>query len=452
MIQKILIANRGEIASRIIRTCKKMGIQTVAIYSEADQYAPHVSLADESYLIGPPRVNESYLNMNKILEVSKKAKADAIHPGYGFLSENHQFAERCSREGIIFIGPKSSVIKQMGSKIEARNAMKDVGIPIVPGTDEAVASVQDAIQVAAEIGYPVMLKASAGGGGIGMQVVQDDDELSKAFETNSKRAESFFGDGSMFMEKKITNARHIEIQVLADHYGNAIHLFERECSIQRRNQKVIEEAPSPFISDETRKKMGDAAVKAVKEIGYTNAGTIEFLVDEKENFYFLEMNTRIQVEHPITEEITGLDIVEQQIKIAAGEVLLTKQEDVKRDGHAMEARIYAEDPVTFYPSPGYITTLQLPLGDHIRNEIAVTPDYNVTPFYDPMIGKLIVKGKSRLDAIALLKQALLNYKIEGIKTNIPMLINITEHKQFVAGNTTTAFVDHYYLPERTKTK
>lgn len=451
MIQKILIANRGEIASRIIRTCKKMGIQTVAVFSEADQEAPYVALADESFLIGPPRVNESYLNIKKILEIAKQTKVDAIHPGYGFLSENSQFAEHCAQEKITFIGPKSDVIKQMGSKIEARNAMKDVGVPIVPGTERAVTSVEEAIQIAAEIGYPIMLKASAGGGGIGMQVVYSDEELTKAFESNSKRARSFFGDGSMFLEKKLESARHIEIQVLADHYGNAIHLFERECSIQRRNQKVMEEAPSPFISDETRREMGEAAVKAVKRLGYTNAGTIEFLVDEQENFYFLEMNTRIQVEHPVTEEITGLDIVEQQIKIASEEELLIKQEDIKLEGHAIEARIYAEDPVTFYPSPGHISTFQVPTGERIRNEVAVTADYNVTPFYDPMIGKLIVKGDTRNEAIDLLKQALVNYKIEGIKTNIPMLMNIAGHKQFLAGNTTTAFVNHYYLPEFNKT-
>ncbi|WP_087971456.1 acetyl-CoA carboxylase biotin carboxylase subunit [Oceanobacillus rekensis] len=448
MIQKILIANRGEIADRIIRTCKKMSIATVAVYSEADKQASYVSMADESFLIGPPKVNESYLNVDKILEVAKEAYVDAIHPGYGFLSENVQFAETCSAEGIIFIGPDSKVINQMGSKIAARNLMRQAGVRVVPGTDGAVSTTQDALEAAKKFGYPIMLKASAGGGGIGMQVVQSDEELVKAFESNSNRALNFFGDGSMFMEKKIENARHIEIQILADEHGNAVHLFERECSIQRRNQKVIEEAPSIYISDELRKLMGDAAVKAVETIGYTNAGTIEFLVDEQENFYFLEMNTRIQVEHPVTEEITGVDIVEQQIIIANGNEMTVKQGDLSIDGHAIEVRIYAEDPVTFFPSPGHISVLELPEGPHIRNETAVKADYQVTPFYDPMIGKLIVKEKDRNKTIASLKEALLNYKIEGIKTNIPMLIEIIEHEQFLKGNTTTSFVENYYLIQK----
>lgn len=448
MIKKVLIANRGEIAARIIRTCKKMGIATVAVYSDADQQAEFVSMADECFLIGPPRVNESYLNINKIIDVAKETKTDAIHPGYGFLSENEHFAKTCSTEGIIFIGPTSNVIKQMGSKIAARKLMKQAGVPIIPGTDGVVSTPQDALEIAKQIGYPIMLKASAGGGGIGMQVVQSDEALVKAFESNSKRALSFFGDGSMFMEKKIENARHIEIQILADEHGNTVHLFERECSIQRRNQKVIEEAPSIFISDVTRKLMGEAAVKAVETIGYTNAGTIEFLVDEQENFYFLEMNTRIQVEHPITEEITGIDIVEQQIIIASGNEMTVKQEDLHIDGHAIEVRIYAEDPVTFFPSPGHISVFELPEGPHIRNETAVKANYQVTPFYDPMIGKLIVKGNDRNNAIDLLKNALLNYKIEGIKTNIPMLLEITRHEQFLKGNTTTSFVDNYYLTQK----
>ncbi|MFC4023035.1 acetyl/propionyl/methylcrotonyl-CoA carboxylase subunit alpha [Oceanobacillus longus] len=450
MIKKILIANRGEIAARIIRTCKKMGIETVAVYSEADQQAPYVSIADESFLIGPPKVNESYLNVYRILEVAKITKANAIHPGYGFLSENEQFAEFCATEGIVFIGPNSNVIKQMGSKIAARNSMKQAGVRVIPGTDGVVSTVEEAIETAKEIGYPIMLKASAGGGGIGMQVVHSDKELAKAFDSNSKRAITFFGDGSMFMEKKIENARHIEIQILADHHGNAIHLFERECSIQRRNQKVIEEAPSKFITDKTRNLMGVAAIKAVNMLNYTNAGTIEFLVDEQENFYFLEMNTRIQVEHPITEEITGIDIIEQQINIASGKELTVKQEDLFIDGHAIEARIYAEDPVTFLPSPGHISIFELPEGQGIRNETAVTADYNVTPFYDPMIGKLIVKENTRGEAIRLLKQALSRYKVEGIKTNIPMLLNIIDNEQFLAGNTSTAFVDNYYLTQMNK--
>ncbi|WP_404452745.1 acetyl-CoA carboxylase biotin carboxylase subunit [Virgibacillus necropolis] len=446
MIKKILIANRGEIADRIIRTCKKMDIQTVAVYSEADQKAPFVEMADESFLIGPPRVNESYLNVDKIISIAKKSKVDAIHPGYGFLSESGQFVEKCDDAGITFIGPKSDVMEMMGSKIEARNAMKAAGVPVVPGTDGVVASADDAQVIAKDIGYPIMLKASAGGGGIGMQVVQSDEELSKAFESNSKRAQTFFGDGSMFMEKKLENARHIEIQLLADQHGNAVHLFERDCSIQRRNQKVVEEAPSPFISDETREKMGKAATDAVKSIGYTNAGTIEFLVDMDENFYFLEMNTRIQVEHPVTEEITGLDIVKEQINVANGKALTFKQDDLSIDGHAIEVRIYAEDPVTFFPSPGHISTLNAPTGEGVRNELAVTSNYDVTPYYDPMIGKLIVKADTRELAISAMKHALSDYQIDGIKTNIPMLKEIMNMEAFIEAKTTTAFVNDHYLP------
>ncbi|HLR66252.1 acetyl-CoA carboxylase biotin carboxylase subunit [Virgibacillus alimentarius] len=446
MIEKILIANRGEIASRIIRTCKKLKLRTVAVYSEADQYAPFVSMADENYLLGPSRVNESYLNADKIIEVAKKAEVDAVHPGYGFLSENATFAKKCFTEGLIFIGPSSNVIEMMGSKIASRKAMQEAGIPVIPGTDEAVATEEEAIQAAQKIGYPIMLKASSGGGGIGMQVVYSDEELGKAFESNSKRAQMFFGDGAMFLEKKLENTRHIEMQVLADQFGNVVHLFERECSIQRRNQKVIEEAPSPFISQKTRAAMGEAAVNAAKALSYRNAGTIEFLVDEQEEFYFLEMNTRIQVEHPVTEEITGLDIVEQQISIANGRKLNINQDALEMKGHAIEARIYAEDPVTFFPSPGHIDTFTIPLGENIRNETSVTNNYDVTPFYDPMIAKLIVKGKTRNEAIFLIEDALQAYCVDGIKTNIPMLIKIVGSKQYKAGNTTTSFVDKYYLP------
>lgn len=447
MIKKVLIANRGEIAARVIRTCKRLDIQTVAVYSEADQKAPFVEMADESFLIGPPRVNESYLNVDKIISIAKEANVDAIHPGYGFLSESGQFSDKCKQNDIVFIGPSKTVMEKMGSKIEARKAMQEAGVPVVPGTDGAVASADEAIEIAKDIGYPIMLKASAGGGGIGMQVVHSDEELMKAFESNSKRAKTFFGDGAMFMEKKLDDSRHIEIQLLADSHGNAVHLFERECSIQRRNQKVVEEAPSPFISEKTRQEMGNAAVKAAKSLGYTNAGTIEFLVDDQENFYFLEMNTRIQVEHPITEEITGLDIVEKQLEIADGKELKLNQSDLTIDGHAIEVRIYAEDPKTFFPSPGHIDEFQLPEGENVRNESAVTSNYDVTPFYDPMIGKLIVKGSNRDEAIPLMKEALLTYKVEGIKTNLPMLLDIIDNTEFKKGNTTTSFVQDYYLPQ-----
>jgi acetyl-CoA carboxylase, biotin carboxylase subunit len=443
LFTKILIANRGEIAARIIRTCKKMGISTVAIYSEADANSPHVEMADESFLIGPPRVNESYLNMDKIIEVALEANVDAIHPGYGLLSENYEFSRRCIENRIAFIGPAPLTIKQMGSKIEARMLMSQAGVPIVPGTEEPLADVEEAVTAAEKIGYPIMLKASAGGGGIGMQRVNNEEELRNAFQGNQKRAKDFFGDGAMFLEKLIENPRHIEIQLLADKEGNTIYLGERECSIQRRHQKVVEEAPSPFIDEVTRKKMGGAAVHAAKAIGYENAGTVEFIMDENKNFYFLEVNTRLQVEHPITEEITGLDLVEQQIRIANGETLSINQDNVRLNGHAIEVRIYAEDPVTFFPSPGTITNLSIPYGENIRHELAINQGSVVTPFYDPMIAKLIVTGSTRNEAIKNMSEVLDQYIIEGIKTNIPTLKRIVNHSEYISGNTTTSFIDNY---------
>lgn len=443
MFTKILIANRGEIAARVIRTCKKLGIQTAAVYSEADADSLHVQLADEAYLIGKPRVSESYLNIEKIIEVAKMAKAEAIHPGYGLLSENPEFVRRCEEEGIVFVGPKADVIAKMGSKIAARKTMEEAGVPIVPGISFPLKDVDEAARTAEHIGYPVMLKASAGGGGIGMQIVRDEDELRKAFVGNQKRAASFFGDGAMYLEKYIANPRHIEIQLLADRHGNCIYLLERECSIQRRHQKVVEEAPSPFLDEKTRRKIGETAVKAAKHIGYTNAGTMEFLVDEQKNFYFLEMNTRLQVEHPVTEEITGIDLVEEQLHIAAGKPLRYKQEDIRRDGHAVEVRIYAEDPKTFLPSPGKITVFGLPQGEYVRNETAVQSGMTVTPFYDPMIAKLITKGNNRQEAIKRMLAALENYQIEGIKTNIAMLKEVLSHPAFQAGETTTNFIEKH---------
>ncbi|MEI3613703.1 acetyl-CoA carboxylase biotin carboxylase subunit [Pseudogracilibacillus sp. SO30301A] len=448
MIKKILIANRGEIAARIIRTCKKMAIATVAIYSEADEFAPYVKMADEGYLIGPPRVNESYMNMEKIIQIAKEADVCAIHPGYGLLSENSEFARKCKEANIIFIGPSANIIEKMGDKITARKLMKPAGVPVIPGTEGAVKTVAEAKEAVKHIGYPVMLKASAGGGGVGLQTVSNEEELEKTFENNSKRAESLFGDGSMFIEKQLENARHIEVQVLADEHGNTVHLFERECSIQRRNQKVIEEAPATILSEKTRNLMGEVSVKAVKELGYTNAGTIEFLVDSEEQFYFLEMNTRIQVEHPITEEITGIDLIEQQINIASGKILDMNQSDIIHNGHAIEARIYAEDPKNFFPSPGKITQYEEPVEKYIRIESSVRNESNVTPFYDPMISKLIVTGESREEAILRLKEALGNYKIEGIKTNIPMLIRVVNHEQFKSGNTPTNFVQNFLADKK----
>ncbi|MFE4894483.1 acetyl-CoA carboxylase biotin carboxylase subunit [Peribacillus butanolivorans] len=443
MIRKILIANRGEIASRVIRTCKNLGISTVAVYSEADSEAPFVEYADEAYLLGGSRVQESYLNVKKILEIAKETGVDAIHPGYGFLSENADFARSCEDAGLIFIGPKPDVIQQMGNKVEARKKMEQAGLPLVPGFSRPLTDSAEAAAVAEKIGYPVMLKASAGGGGIGMQAVANADELLKAFEGNQKRAQLFFGNGDMFIEKLIEKPRHIEIQVLADGFGNAVYLWERECSIQRRHQKVVEEAPSSFLDEETRKQMGIAAVKAVKAIGYCNAGTLEFLVDADKNFYFLEMNTRLQVEHPVTEEITGLDLVEQQIKVASGNKLDFTQEEVKREGHSIEVRIYAEDPKTFYPAPGKISGLKLPEGEGIRHELAVQNTSVVSHFYDPMIAKLVVSGGSRNEAIDRLREALNTYKIDGIKTNLPLLKEIIVHEAFSKGDTTTDFIDKY---------
>lgn len=438
MFQKILIANRGEIAVRIIKTCQKLGIGTVAIYSEADEHALHVKLADEAYVVGGPRVQESYLNLEKIIEVAKKTNAEAVHPGYGLLSENTTFAARCEEEGIVFIGPPKEVIARMGSKIESRKAMLEAGVPIVPGISTNIPSVEEAKEIASQIGYPLMLKASAGGGGIGMQVIETEQALTKAFESNKTRAQNFFGNGEMYMERLITNAHHIEIQVLADTKGNVVYLWERECSVQRRNQKVIEEAPSPFLDESTRIEMGEVAVKAAKALGYINAGTIEFLVDDEKNFYFLEMNTRLQVEHPVTEEITGLDLVEQQLRIASGESLSFTQDEVKRSGHAIEARIYAEDPKTFFPSPGKITALTLPAS--IRIDHFIEEGVTITPFYDPMLAKIIAHGKTREEAIRKLQTALKELKIEGIKTNTSMLLQVLEDEVFQSGIYTTSFV------------
>jgi len=443
LLQKLLIANRGEIALRIIRTCKRLGIQTAAVYSEADAESLHVKAADEAWLIGKPRVSESYLNIEKIIETAKKAGVCAIHPGYGLLSENSRFAERCLQENITFIGPPSDVIAKMGSKIEARLAMEQAGIPVVPGVTKSLAGLNEAKALAESIGYPVMLKASFGGGGIGMQLIRNEGELAKAYEGSQKRAADFFGDGAMYIEKYIEDARHIEIQILTDEYGNAVYLWERDCSIQRRQQKIIEEAPAPLFDENMRAKLGEAAVKAALSIGYANAGTIEFLVDSKNHFYFLEMNTRLQVEHPVTEEITGLDIVEEQLNIAAGKALPYKQKDIRRDGHAIEVRICAEDPKTFFPSPGRITDLKLPEHPNVRHECAAAPGMNITPYYDPMIAKMIVKGNSRDEAIRTLAEALSQYQVKGIKTNIPLLEDIVRSDEFRKGGVQTDFISRY---------
>ncbi|KHF39174.1 acetyl-CoA carboxylase biotin carboxylase subunit [Halalkalibacter okhensis] len=444
MFTRVLIANRGEIALRIIRTCKRLGIETVAIYSEADENALFVQRADQAYLVGPSKVQESYLNMNKIIEVAKESQADAIHPGYGLLSENADFARRCQNENLAFIGPKPEMIELMGEKVKARNAMKQVGFPVIPGTELATEEEDEFVQAISHLGYPLMMKASAGGGGIGMQKVENEEQVRRAFASNQKRAKMFFGNGEMFAEKAIEQARHIEIQILADQFGNAIHLWERDCSIQRRNQKVVEESPSPFLDDGLRSKMGKLATDAVKKLGYTNAGTIECLVDENKQVYFLEMNTRLQVEHPVTEEITGIDLVEWQLRIAAGERLPFAQKDIQRNGHAIEVRIYAEDPKTFYPSPGTISKWSLPTLEGIRYECAVEKGTVVTPYYDPLIAKLIAKGDNRKETIAKMSNVLEQCSIEGIKTNIPMLRQVLSHSVFQAGDATTGFVSDYY--------
>ncbi|QPA59209.1 acetyl-CoA carboxylase biotin carboxylase subunit [Lysinibacillus sphaericus] len=452
MFNKVLIANRGEIARRVIRTCKRLNINTVAIYSEADAESLHVNDADEAYCVGKPPVAQSYLNIERILEIALENGVEAVHPGYGLLSENAEFAKRCEEEGLIFIGPSADVIASMGSKLEARKTMKAAGVPIVEGVEAPIKDAEEATEIAERLGYPIMLKASAGGGGIGMQLVENAEELAKAFEGNQKRAQSFFGDGTMYMERFIANPHHVEVQIIADHQGNVVPLFERECSIQRRNQKVVEEAPSPFISQETRDRMLEASVKAAKHIGYVNAGTIEYLVDENQNFYFLEMNTRLQVEHPVTEEITKLDLVEEQLKIAAQQPLSFTKESITKQGHAIEVRIYAENPSTFFPSPGTITALELPTGEGVRHECGVETGSAVTPFYDPMISKLVVWGETRDIACEKLIQALKTYKVEGIQTNIPMLLKTVTHEQFLKGYTTTKFVEQFYLPQLAESK
>ena len=452
MFNKVLIANRGEIARRVIRTCKRLNIHTVAIYSEADAESLHVKDADEAFCVGKPPVAQSYLNIDRILEIALESGAEAIHPGYGLLSENANFAKRCAEAGLVFIGPSADVIASMGSKLEARKTMKAAGVPIVEGVETPVKDAEEATEIAERLGYPIMLKASAGGGGIGMQLVENAEELAKAFEGNQKRAQSFFGDGTMYMERFIASPHHVEVQIIADHQGTVVPLFERECSIQRRNQKVVEEAPSPFISQETRDRMLEASVKAAKHIGYINAGTIEYLVDEDQNFYFLEMNTRLQVEHPVTEEITKLDLVEEQLKIAAQQPLSFTKESITKQGHAIEVRIYAENPSTFFPSPGTITALELPTGEGVRHECGVEAGSAVTPFYDPMISKLVVWGETRDIACERLIQALKAYKVEGIQTNIPMLLKTVTHEQFLKGYTTTKFVEQFYLPQLAESK
>lgn len=442
MIKKILVANRGEIAVRVMRSCREMGISSVAVYSEADRMAAHVRYADEAYLIGPAQSSLSYLNIDKILEVAINAKVDAIHPGYGFLSENAEFARRVAKAGITFIGPSPEAMLSMGDKMTARKLMIEAGVQVVPGTKDTIDDPQKLLEVANSIGYPLMIKATAGGGGKGMRLVKKESELLSSYNMARSEAKASFGNDIVYIEKYIEGPHHIEFQVLGDTHGNVIHLFERECSVQRRHQKVVEETPSPIMTTELRKKMGEQAVMAAKSVNYVGAGTIEFLVDNNLNFYFLEMNTRLQVEHPITERVTGIDLVKAQILIANGEPMPFTQDNIRQSGHAVECRIYAEDPYNnFMPSPGVIKHITEPLGLGIRTDGYVYEGYEIPIHYDPMISKLISWGQNREEAIDRIKRALYEYKITGVKTSIPYLERIMDCPDFRNGTYDTHFIE-----------
>ncbi len=442
MFKKILIANRGEIAVRVIRACHEMGITAVAVYSDVDRASLHVRKADEAYPIGPAAASESYLNIARILDVAKQSGAEAIHPGYGFLSENARFARACADAGVKFIGPTAAAMNAMGSKTKARQAMERAGVPFVPGTAQGLESLAQAEEVAARIGYPIMLKAAAGGGGKGMRLVDSAQELKSAFDAARSEAERAFGDNEVYIEKAIVDPRHIEMQVLADEHGHTVYLGERECSLQRRHQKVVEESPSPIVDADMRRRMGETAVRVAQAAGYTNAGTVEFLVDQQKNFYFLEMNTRLQVEHPVTELVTGLDLVHLQIRIAAGEPLPFSQQNIAIRGHAIECRIYAEDPDNnFFPSPGKITLLLLPSGPGVRRDSGMYEGWTVPMDYDPLLAKLIGYGTDRDQAIGRLTRALSEYFVGGIKTNISLFRRILRHPDFRAAKIDTGFLD-----------
>ncbi len=441
MLKKVLVANRGEIAVRIIRACREMGIRTVAVYSEADKDSLHRKLADESVCIGPARSGLSYLNVKNLIEAACQTGADSIHPGYGFLSESSSFAKMCNEIGIKFIGPSSEIIELMGNKSKAKATMKKAGVPVVPGSDGLVNSLEEAKKISKKIKYPVIIKASAGGGGKGIRIAYSEEELIKAYDIVKQEAKISFNDDSIYIEKFVENPRHVEVQILADEHGNVVHLGERDCSIQRRNQKVLEETPSMILNDKTRKKMFDVTVKAVKEIGYSSAGTIEYLVDKNLDFYFMEMNTRVQVEHPITEAVSGVDIVKEQLRIATGETLSISQKDIHFTGHSMECRINAEDPEkNFMPCPGLITGLLIPGGNGIRVDTAVYAGYRVPQTYDSMIGKLIVHGKDRAEAISKMKSALGEFIVEGINTNTDFLYKILDNENFKTNNYDTSFI------------
>lgn len=444
MIKRILVANRGEIAVRVMRSCREMEITSIAIFSEADRTAKHVLYADEAYCVGPAASKESYLNIEKIIEVAKESHADAIHPGYGFLSENATFARRCQKEGIIFIGPNPETMEAMGDKIAARIRMISAGVPVVPGTQENLKSVEEAVELCNKIGYPVMLKASMGGGGKGMRLIHDAEGVEEAYTTAKSESLSSFGDDTVYLEKFVEEPHHIEFQILGDKHGNVIHLCERECSVQRRNQKIVEESPSAFVTPELRKDMGEKAVAAAKAVHYIGAGTIEFLVDKHRNYYFLEMNTRLQVEHPITEEVVGVDLVKEQIKVAEGQVLRLRQEDIHQRGHAIECRICAEDTeMNFMPSPGIIKQITEPNGIGVRIDSYVYEGYEIPLYYDPMIGKLIVWATTREYAIERMRRVLHEYKLTGVKTNISYLRAIMDTPDFVEGHYDTGFISKH---------
>lgn len=439
-IKKILIANRGEIALRIIRTCREMGIQTVAVYSDADADSLHVRFADEAVCIGPGQSKESYLNIPRIIAAAEITNADAVHPGYGFLAENAEFSDICKESKLIFIGPDAAMINAMGNKSFAKETMRAAGVPVVPGSGGVVETVEEAKKLAEEIGVPIMIKASAGGGGKGMRIVKSLDEVEKAFQTASSEAEIAFGNGDVYIEKFVENPRHVEIQVLGDKFGNIIHLGERDCSVQRRHQKLIEESPSPIVDEDLRQRMGEAAILGAKSVNYLGAGTVEFLVDKNKDFYFMEMNTRIQVEHPVTEEITGFDLIQAQIKVADGEEIKLKKAKFK--GHSIECRINAEDPDNgFRPSPGMVTAFHVPGGHGVRVDTHCYSGYRIPPFYDSMIGKLIVVGKDRDEAVRKMSRALDEFIIEGVKTTIPFHQKIMSNKKFLSNNYDTSFIE-----------
>jgi acetyl-CoA carboxylase biotin carboxylase subunit len=441
MFKRVLIANRAEIAVRVIRACRELGIETVAVFSEADREALHVKEADYAYSIGPPPARDSYLAINNILSVARRSGADAIHPGYGFLAENPEFVRRCDDAGIVFIGPSAEAMEQMGDKVAARTLMQKAGVPVVPGSGGTLDTLEEVTEACNRIGFPVMLKAAAGGGGKGMRLVHKAEELQSALRAVRSEAKSSFGDDRMYVEKYVTKPRHVEVQVMADKLGNTVHVFERECSIQRRHQKVIEESPSPAINDRIRMEMGRVAVQAAKAVNYVGAGTIEFLVDADRNFYFLEMNTRIQVEHPVTEMITGVDLVKTQIEVAAGKPLPFRQEDLTRRGHAIECRVYAEDPYNnFFPSPGKITFLQPPGGIGIRDDSGVYSGCEVTVHYDPIISKLVAWGSTRDEAIRRMRRALEEYSIHGLVTNLALHRWVLQHPRFLSGDFDTNFI------------